>query len=151
MKKKNYALVLGTIGLLLALAVPRVAAAPAQRAEEFIWADDAIWDTIDTKNAFKAPNNPDSVDKIYVFMDENFEGQRPVAEAAPYETDYNGGRWWVQAVFLTEKGFSIHDADNDGIADFELTNDDDVLKHMSFGHLTIVPTDVYFVCPLVRA
>ncbi|MFW9779710.1 MAG: hypothetical protein ACFFE8_12720 [Candidatus Heimdallarchaeota archaeon] len=149
MKKKNYALVLGTIGLLLALSVPMVAAAPAQRAEEFIWADDTIWDTIDTKAFFKAPKNPDSVDKIYVFME--IEGQRPVAEAAPYETDYNGGRWWVQAVFFTEKGLSIHDADNDGVVDFELTSDDAVLEHLSLGHLTIASTGVYFVCPLLRA
>lgn len=147
MKKRNYALILGTIGLLLALAAP-ITAAPAARGQEAIWADGTIWDTIDTGAHFKAPNNPDSVDKIYVFM--NLGGQRPVAEAAPYETDYNGGRWWVQAVEFTAQGLAIHDPDGDGIANFELTSDDAVLNHMALGHLTIVPTEVYFVCPLIR-
>jgi hypothetical protein len=81
--KKNNALILGTIGLLLALAVPMASAAPAVRVEETIWADDTIWDTTDTGAHFKVPKNPNSVDKIYVFM--NLAGQRPVAEAAPYE------------------------------------------------------------------
>jgi hypothetical protein len=149
MKKKNFALMLGTIGLVLALAAPMVTAAPAARGEEAIWADGTIWDTIDTGAHFKAPKNPNSVDKIYVFM--NLQGQRAVAEAAPYERDYNGGRWWVQAVDFTAAGLAVHDPDGDGVANFELTSDDAVLDHMALGHLTIAPTDVYFVCPLIRA
>jgi hypothetical protein len=152
MKKKNYALVLGTIGLLLALSVPTAAAdpaIPAFRGENALLADGVAWDTIITPATFKAPKNPNSVDKLYAFM--NLDGQRPVAEAAPYERDYNGGRWWVQAVFFTAAGLAVHDPDGDGVANFELASDDAVLLHMSFGHLTIAPTDVYFVCPLVRA
>ncbi|MHA1983569.1 MAG: hypothetical protein ACW967_04365 [Candidatus Hodarchaeales archaeon] len=147
--KKHYILIFGTIGLLLALVVPTASAAPATRGEEALWADGTIWDTIFTDTQFKVPKNPDSVDKIYVFM--NADGQRPVAEAAPYERDYNGGRWWVQAVEFTAAGLAVHDPDGDGTVNFELTSDDAVLHHMSLGHLTISPTEVYFECPLLRA
>ncbi|MHA2080656.1 MAG: hypothetical protein ACW99H_05875 [Candidatus Thorarchaeota archaeon] len=149
MKKRNYALILGTIGLLLVLTLPTAAAAGATRAEEALLADGKVWDTILTPATFKAPKNSKSVDNLYVFM--NLGGQRPVAEAAPYEKDYNGGRWWVQAVDFTANGLAVHDPDGDGIANFELTSDDDVLQHMSLGHLTIAPTETYFVCPLIPA
>jgi hypothetical protein len=150
MKNKKYALIVGTLGMILALAVPMATAAPAVpafRGENALLADGVAWDTIITPATFKGPKNPDSVDKLYVFM--NLGGQRPVAEAAPYENDYNGGRWWVQSVEFTEVGLAVHDSDGDGIANFELTNDDAVLRHLSFGHITITPTDVYFVCPLI--
>ncbi len=151
MGRRNYALFLGTIGLLLALVIPMVTAAPATpatRAEEALLADGTAWDTILTPATFKAPKNSKSVDKLYVFV--NIGGQRPVAEAAPYEKDYNGGRWWVQAVELTALGKAVHDPDNDGFANFELASDDAVLHHMALGHLTITPTDTYFECPLLR-
>jgi hypothetical protein len=144
---RNYAIFLGTIGLLLTVTLPT--SAGATRAEEALWADGEIWDTILTPAKFKAPNNLKSVDKLFVTM--NLGGQRPVAEAAPYEKDYNGGRWWVQAVEFTALGLSIHDPDSDGIANFELTSDDAVLHHMMLGHLTIAPTDVFFVCPLIQS
>ncbi|MFX1416229.1 MAG: hypothetical protein ACFFC0_05425 [Promethearchaeota archaeon] len=148
MNKHHYALVLGTIGLLIASVVPMVAAAPAVRAEEALLADGTAWDTILTSATFKPPKNLNSVDKLYVF---SLDGQRPVAEAAPYEKDYNGGRWWVHLVEFTELGLSIHDSDHDGVADFELTSDDAVLQHEALGHLTITPTQTFFECPLLRA
>ena len=81
----------------------------------------------------------------------NLNGQRPVAEAAPYERDYNGGRWWVQAVQLTPAGLAVQDPDGNGVANFEFTSDTAVLHAMMLGYLSISPTDVYFVCPLVRS
>ncbi|MHA2099347.1 MAG: hypothetical protein ACW99A_11710 [Candidatus Kariarchaeaceae archaeon] len=143
---RNYTLFLGTIGLLLTLTLPT--SGGAVRAEEALLADGQAWDTILTPATFKAPKNINSVDNLYVTM--NLDGQRPVAEAAPYEKDYNGGRWWVQAVEFTALGMSIHDPDGDGVANFELTSDDAVRHHESLGHLTITPTNVFFVCPLLR-
>lgn len=157
MIRKKYGILLGAIGLLLVLTVPTVAASTispgpasgARRAEKALWADGKIWDTILTPATFRPPKNPNSADKLYVFM--NLDGQRSVAEAAPYEQDYDGGRWWVHAVYFTELGLSIHDTDGDGIANLELTSDDQVLHHMSLGHFTIEPTDTYFECPLLPA
>ncbi|MFX1559043.1 MAG: hypothetical protein ACFFBL_00475 [Promethearchaeota archaeon] len=149
MKKYKYAVALGIIGLFLALTIPTAAATRATRAEKALLADGTAWDTILTSATFKPPKNLNSVDKLYVF--DNLGGQRPVAEAAPYEKDYNGGRWWVQLVVFTELGLSIHDPDGDGVANFELTSDDAVLHHMMLGHLTITPTNMFFECPLLRA
>lgn len=149
MKRYKYAVFLGIVGLFLTLMVPTAAAARATRAEEALLADGTAWDTILTSATFKPPNNLKSVDKLFVFT--NLGGQRPVAEAAPYEKDYNGGRWWVHEVTFTELGLSIHDPDGDGIANFELTSDDAVLHHMMLGHLTITPTETFFECPLLRA
>ncbi|OLS22736.1 MAG: hypothetical protein HeimC2_28840 [Candidatus Heimdallarchaeota archaeon LC_2] len=88
MRTRNYILFLGTIGLILTLTLPT--SAGVMHKEDFIWADGEIFDSIITPATFKAPNNLKSVDKLYVFM--NLDGQRLVAEAAPYEKDYNGFR-----------------------------------------------------------
>jgi len=123
--------------------------AGASRAEAAIWADGNVYDTILTPATFKEPNNHRSLDLIYVTM--NLDGQRPIAEAAPYEKDYNGGRWNVQAVYFTDQGLSAIDPDNNGIANFELTSDVQLLHYMMLGYLTVMPTDIYFECPLLPA
>ena len=147
MKIRNYALFLGTAIILLMLVVPTNAG--ATRAKAAIWADGKIYDTILTPATFKEPNNQNSLDRIYVVM--NLDGQRPIAEAAPYERDYNGGRWMVQAVYFTDLGLSVHDPDHNGIANFEVTSDTQLLHYMTLGYLTITPTNTYFECPLLPA
>ena len=76
-------------------------------------------------------------------------GQRAVAEAAPGNRDYNGGRWSVKIVVFTPQGIAAHDPDGDGTVNFELTNASAVLDHAGLGHFTIMDTDVYFECPLL--
>lgn len=123
---------------------------PAMRVENAIWAHDQIYSTILTPASFKmAPSH--SVDKLYNFDMSGLSGQRSVSEAAPGDSDFNGGRWWVQAVVFTDEGISVHDPDGDGIVNFELTNAEAVLHHAELGHLVIMPTSTYFECPMLRS
>lgn len=147
MKKMNSLSAIVILGMLLASIAPVFA--PASKAHDAIWADGQIWDTVLTPATFKAPKNPNSVDLLFVFDESGLMGQRPIGEAAPYEDDYNGGRWWVCLVVFTEVGLAVHDADDDGWVDFELMSDDEGMAHYDLGHLTVIPTDTYFVCPLV--
>lgn len=101
-------------------------------------------------------NNEQSFDPLYVFSFENApEGsilpeQPLVAESAPGDTDYNGGRWDTKTVVWTEEGFADH---GDVPALFSI---DDIELHMSLGHLEIVDggsglAPDYFECPLLPA
>ena len=107
-----------------------------------------LYGTVVTPTSFKNPP-PRSTDIIYSFGMNELQGQRSVSEAAPGDRDYNGGRWLVHFAFFTTLGESIHDADGDGIVDFELTNAEEVLAHEALGHLEIVDGNFYFVCPLL--
>ena len=120
----------------------------ATRVANAIWAHDQLYDTVATDTAFKSPP-PQSTDIIYSFADSGLMGQRSVAEAAPGDPDYNGGRWNVKVVVFTPMGLTIHDGDGDGVADFELTNAEQVQHHESLGHLMIIDPGVHFECPLL--
>ncbi len=146
--KKMWFLSAVTIGILLVLIAPVFA--PALKAYDAIWADGQIWDTVATPATFKAPNNPKSIDLLMVFDGSGLIGQRPVAEAAPYEKEYNGGRWFVCLIEFTSAGLAAHDGDDNGWVDFELTSFAEVLAHYNLGHFTLTPTNTYFVCPLVN-
>lgn len=132
------------VGLTTSLAL---AGGPATRVENAIWAHDVLYDTVVTQNSFTTPPSH-SVDKIYSFGMSGLQGQRSVSEAAPGDTDYNGGRWWVQMVIFTEEGLEVHDPDGDGFVNFELSNAEDVLIHADLGHFEIHETSIYFSCPL---
>jgi hypothetical protein len=86
---------------------------------------------------------------IYSFMMSGLEGQRGVAESAPGDRDYNGGRWDVQMVTFTTSGMAAHDPDGDGMVNFELTSAEAVLEHEELGHIIINDADFYFECPLL--
>lgn len=74
---------------------------------------------------------PDSgaFDTLYVFPGTSFA---PVSDAAPGFGNYNGGRWKVVQVLGATQQF---------------TSSADILA----SGLTLVPTSVRFVCPLIRA
>ena len=123
------------------------AGGPATRVENAIWSHDVLYDTVVTQNSFTSPPGH-TVDKIFSFSMSGLQGQRSVSEAAPGDTDYNGGRWWVQMVVFTQTGLDAHDPDGDGFVNFELSNAEDVLHHRDLGHLEIYETSIYFSCPL---
>jgi hypothetical protein len=123
-------------------------AGSAGHAKAAVWADDQLFDVILTDTSFKSPP-PQSTDVIFSFAASGLSGQRSVAESAPGDPDYNGGRWTVFVVTFTELGKSIHDPDGDGVVDFELTNAEDVLHHAELGHLTLQEAGIYFECPLL--
>ncbi len=123
-------------------------AGSATRAENAIWVHDELYNTVATDTSFQSPPHQ-STDIIFSFMDSGLTGQRSVAEYAPGDPEYDGGRWNVMLVTFTSEGMSIHDADEDGAVDFELTNAEQVLQHAELGHLTITDPGVYFECPVI--
>ena len=115
-----------------------------------IYANGEVWGT---KDAADLPppneNNVQSFDKLFIFVGEAAPGQLPVAEAAPGDRYYNGGRWFTHVVSWTEAGMEAHDPLP------VLMSYDDILLHYDLGHLTINPGSpgggpaTYFECPLL--
>lgn len=114
----------------------------ANRAEDLVWADGLIYDSILTGATFKKMPPAHSLDILYVLVD--LPDQRPISDAAPGDGNYNGGRWWVHQVFLTEMGEMYYAG-----GAMELTSADDVLQMAQMGYFEIVPTETFFSCPLV--
>lgn len=101
-----------------------------------IYANDRLFATADVAD-LSAPNgrNDHSFDELYVFADGS---QHAVAEAAPGERDFNGGRWSVTMVEWTNgpKG--------------TVTNDDHLHALEASGDITVLVEGArYFECPLV--
>ena len=69
-----------------------------------IYGDGEVWGT---KGAATIPapngNNNQSYDKLFVVVN-GAPGQLPVAEAAPRNPAYNGGRWFTHTVMWTDEG-----------------------------------------------
>jgi hypothetical protein len=110
-----------------------------------IWADGELYGTVATPTELpdKGPK-----DGLYNFI--GLEGQRAVAEAKPGDKDYNGGRWQVYLLNFTDAGKAVHDPDNDGIVNFELTSWEMVEHHIGLGHLESAGMGPSFVCPLIK-
>ena len=134
-----------------ALAVTAAVAAPGQGkklgppARDAFWVDDQLYRTIATPTSLPDRGPKDG---LYVFT--NLEGQRPVGEAKPGDQDYNGGRWQVVLLAFTEAGLAAHDPDDDGVANFELTNWEQVEAHIGLGHLEVAGLGPSFVCPVIK-
>ena len=118
-----------------------------------LWGDGKLWGTKGT-TALPAPNahNLQSFDKLFVITNSNNPaGQLPVAEAAPGNPNYNGGRWFTHEVMWTQAGFDAH-----GIAPI-LMSYMDIMIHENLGHLDILPGSPggdgappdYFECPML--
>lgn len=120
----------------------------ATRVAEAIWAHGELYDTVVTPATFTSPPEH-STDTIYSFMISGLAGQRSVADAAPGDPSYNGGRWDVQMVTFTALGIDVHDPDGDGVVNFELMSEEEVLDHEDLDHLIITPANFYFECPML--
>jgi len=147
MKKKSVIVWLA-IALSLVITAGAAHAASAMRVADAIWAHDELYDTVLTDTTFESPPLH-STDIIYNFSMSGLEGQRSVAEAAPGDPDYNGGRWNVYMVTFTDTGLTVHDPDGDGIVNFELTSAEAVLEHEDLGHIVLNPANFYFECPMI--
>ena len=116
-----------------------------------VWADSELFGTKGTTTLpAPEPYNLQSYDKLFVVTNSNNpQGQLPVAEAAPGNPQYNGGRWFTHTVEWTAAGFQTH-----GIVPV-LTSYEDVQLHAALGHLVVTPGShpmgppVYFQCPLL--
>jgi hypothetical protein len=118
-----------------------------------LYADGDVYGTKGT-TTLPAPtaNNLQSFDVLYAVSNSNNpEGQLPIAEAAPGNPEYNGGRWFTHTVEWTAQGFATH-----GIVPV-LTSQEDVLQHDSLGELVVTPGSfpggpaVFFECPVLPA
>jgi len=122
--------------------------AKATRVAEAIWGHGQLYDTVITPATFVSPPEH-STDMIYSFDMSGLMGQRAVADAAPGDRDYNGGRWSVQMAVFTDLGKEVHDTDNDGYVDDELTSADQVMMMVDLGHIEVFPANFYFECPML--
>ena len=82
-------------------------------------------------------NNAHSYDEIYHFTN-GADGQLDVAEAAPGEQEFNGGRWSVTVVEWTIEDPPV------------VKSDEEVHHYESQGKISVVERGArYFECPLV--
>ncbi len=104
-----------------------------------LFADGETWGT-NLLNPLPPPNdsNDQSYDELFVFMNAT-ASQLPVAEAAPGNPDYNGGRWAVRSVMWQITSPPI------------VISYDEVISHYVDGDLIIMssPDGPYFECPLL--
>lgn len=138
------------LALVLAFAAPAAADPGQPNFGPAVYGDGQVWGT---KGAAGLPapgeSNPQSFDKLFVITNSNAAGQLPVAEAAPGNPNYNGGRWFTHTVTWTQAGFDAH-----GTVPV-LMSYADILFHYSLGHLTIAAGSPaggpppYFECPLL--
>jgi hypothetical protein len=149
MKLKAIVGIVALLAVLLAVA-PRAAAQATPVFSGAIWVDGELWGTILTPAILPDQAPASSFDILYSFEGSGLMGQRAVADSAPGDVDHNGGRWMVFAVAFTDLGKAVHDPDEDGMVNFELMSEEEVLAHAALGHIVISEEPVlFFECPLV--
>ena len=101
------------------------------------YVDDALYRTVGTPTDLSGTGSPaHTFDTIYALGN----GLMNVAEAAPGDRDYNGGRWMVLPVTWAS-----------GVTPVQYTNDAQILAAAQAGLLTIGSTPVkQFVCPVIK-
>jgi hypothetical protein len=146
MKPKNTLLLAG-IACLSVLAGTVSAQQPNFSAA--VYGDGEVWGTKGTTDLpAPKPNNLQSFDKLVVFVN-GAPGQLPVAEAAPGNPLYNGGRWFTHTAMWTAAGLSALDPLP------VLTSYDEIMMQQSLGYLALAPgsppggPSPFFECPLL--
>jgi hypothetical protein len=71
-----------------------------------------------------------------------------VAEAAPGDAGYNGGRWMVHAITFTDYDAAVAEFDSNGSGDFD--SDEEVEAALAAGAATDTGVIQQFVCPVIR-
>lgn len=138
------ALLLSTLSAAaLAITAPPTSAGVSEPA---FYVDGTLYRTVATPTDLSGTGAPDhTYDAIYAFSDH----QRNVAEAAPGDTDYNGGRWQVHALEFPSgypAALSTGDANGNGVIDSTYELD------LALADGTAVDTGVVrsFVCTVNR-
>ena len=101
------------------------------------YVDDVVYRTVGTPTDLSDTGAPaHTFDTIYALGN----GLMNVAEAAPGDRDYNGGRWMVLPVTWAP-----------GVTPVQYTNDAQILAAAQAGLLTIGSAPVkQFVCPVIK-
>jgi hypothetical protein len=126
MKKKLLAVAF-VFAILVVSVVPAFADGPNFGAA--IYADDEMWGTKGTTD-LPAPNdnNKQAYDGLFKFPGGEIEGQLPVAEAAPGNPNYNGGRWieyqvtWIGTPELVTSYAQLHALEASGAVSIAESN-----------------------------
>ena len=107
------------------------------------YVDGELYRTVATPADLPADAPADSFDTIY-----DLGGlQRNVAEAAPGDRDYNGGRWTVRAVSFADYAGALAAFDANGSGAFDSA--EEVRAAIAAGAATDLGVVTRFVCPAI--
>ena len=145
--KKSLAFTLATFAGLCGIvaSIGIAAAAPPQPA---FYVDGVVYRTVGTPTDFSGTGAPDhSYDTIY-----DIAQQMNVAEAAPGDTDYNGGRWMVRAIIFTDEDYAAALADDNVNFDGSpaLDSAEEVEAALDLGYATDGGIVKSFECPVIK-
>lgn len=146
---RRWVAIVTSVGALLAFGVSAASAGVSSGFAFYV--DDVGYRTVATPTDLSHTGAPDrTYDNIYTFGDEaNMAGFLNVAEAAPGDRDFNGGRWKVMGVGLP--GGSPYGSVLEFLqAHGPITNDADLLAFVDSGDLVVADTGVRFVCTVNR-
>jgi hypothetical protein len=115
----------------------------------YCWANGVIYGIVVPTNAGTGGGMRNT---LYIFR--NLTGQRPVAEAAPGDANYQDGRFQTIFMDFTQKGIDALDPNHDGLCEFEITNAQMIKNYLDQGYLSLggrgslmdiklVPPDLY--------
>jgi hypothetical protein len=115
----------------------------------YCWANGVIYGIVVPTNSGASGGMRNT---LYVFR--KLTGQRPVAEAAPGDHEYQNGRFETVFLDFTPKGIDALDPNHDGMCEFEITNAKMVKNYLDQGYLALggrgalmdiklVPPEVY--------
>jgi len=107
------------------------------------YVDGEQYRTVGTPTDFSNTGAPDhSFDIIY-----DIDGQLNVAEAAPGDKDYNGGRWMVMHVEFGnyDAALATYDTNDSGTFD----SAEEVEAAIDAGDATVADTGIRFECPVI--
>lgn len=125
----------------LALALPGTAGVTGPA----FYVDGTLYRTVGTPTDFSATGAPaHSYDVIYEF----FGLQPNVAEAAPGDPGYTGGRWIVFGLSFDDYDAAVAAFDANGSGD--LDSDEEVSAAIEGGAAFVFDTGVRFACPVIK-
>jgi hypothetical protein len=107
------------------------------------YVDGQLYRTVATPTDLSLSAPAHSFDVIYEF----FGVQRNVAEAAPGDRDYNGGRWMVHGIEFADYTAAVADHDANGSGDFDSA--EEVEAAIAAGAATDLGVVKVFVCPAI--
>lgn len=127
-----------------ALAASALAAGAGGVTGPAFYVDGQLYRTVATPTDLPANAPAKSFDVIYEF----FGVQTNVAEAAPGDRDYNGGRWMVHGLEFDDYAAAVAAFDANGSGDFDSA--EEVEAALAAGAATDLGVVKRFVCPAIK-